>query len=153
MIPLTSSRRWPLLLLPILVSVALLLLVVILFGLGDIGESFKRFANSLLTSFSVASALLAVAMISYADSRDRPLAPIMAMFAMAAVGALLTLGILSFRGDLLLEGNGSAAAQILYNIVHLLVIFSALIVAGGLVLGTAFAIITRYDDVPIFEEE
>ena len=77
----------------------LLILVIIIFGLGDIGESFKRFANSLLTSFTVASALLAVAMLFYADSRDRPLSPVMAMLAMATVGAALTLGVVSFRGD------------------------------------------------------
>ncbi len=153
MTPLTSRRRWPLLLLPVLGCMALLILVIILFGLGDIGESFKRFANSLLTSFTVASALLAVAMLFYADSRDRPLSPVMAMLAMATVGAALTLGVLSFRGDLLLESNGSAMAQILYNVVQLLVISSALFIALGLVIGTAFAIITRVDDPPIFEEE
>ena len=153
MTALTSRRRWPLLLLPVLGCMALLILVIILFGLGDIGESFKRFANSLLTSFTVASALLAVAMLFYADSRDRPLSPVMAMLAMATVGAALTLGVLSFRGDLLLESNGSAMAQILYNVVQLLVISSALFIALGLVIGTAFAIITRFDDPPIFEEE
>ena len=44
-------------------------------------------------------------------------------------------------------------AQILYNVVQLLVISSALFIALGLVIGTAFAIITRFDDPPIFEEE
>jgi len=53
----------------------------------------------------------------------------------------------------LLEANGSAMAQILYNIIQLLVVTSALFIAGGLVLGTAFSIITRGEERSIFEEE
>jgi cytochrome b len=132
---------------------ALLMLVVFLFGVGGVEESFKRFANALLTSFSVVSALLAIAMFSYADSRERPLAPVFTMLAISVVGALLSFGTLSVGGDLLLESNGSAMAQILYNVVQLLVVTSALFIAGGLVLGTAFAIITRSVERTIFEEE
>jgi len=153
MTPLTSRRRWPLLMLPMVFCLGLLMLVMFLFGLGEVEESFKRFSNALLTSFSVVSALLAIAMFSYADSRERPLAPVLSMFAISAVGALLSFGILSTGGDILLESNGSAMAQILYNIVQLLVITSALFIAGGLVLGTAFAIITRSVERSIFEEE
>ena len=153
MIPLTSHRRWPLLVLPMLICLGLLMLVVFLFGLVEVEESFKRFANALLTSFSIVSALLAIAMFSYADSRERPLAPVITMIAVSAVGGLLTFGILSLGGDILLEANGSAMAQILYNIIQLLVVTSALFIAGGLVLGTAFSIITRGEERSIFEEE
>ena len=153
MTPLTSHRRWPLLVLPMLICLGLLMLVVFLFGLAEVEESFKRFANALLTSFSVVSALLAIAMFSYADSRERPLAPFFTMIAVSAVGLLLTIGILSVGGGLLLEANGSAMAQILYNIIQLLVVTSALFIAGGLVLGTAFSIITRGEERSIFEEE
>ena len=153
MTPLTSHRRWPLLVLPMLICLGLLMLVVFLFGLAEVEESFKRFANALLTSFSVVSALLAIAMFSYADSRERPLAPVFTMIAVSAVGGLLTFGILSVGGGILLEANGSAMAQILYNIIQLLVVTSALFIAGGLVLGTAFSIITRGEERSIFEEE
>ena len=153
MTPLTSHRRWPLLVLPMLICLGLLMFVVFLFGLVDVEESFKRFANALLTSFSVVSALLAIAMFSYADSRERPLAPVFTMIAVSAVGGFLTFGILSVGGDILLEANGSAMAQILYNIIQLLVVTSALFIAGGLVLGTAFSIITRGEERSIFEEE
>jgi len=153
MTPLTSRRRWPLLVIPMISCLALLMLVVFLFGVGGVEESFKRFANALLTSFSVVSALLAIAMFSYADSRERPLAPVFTMLAISVVGALLSFGTLSVGGDLLLESNGSAMAQILYNVVQLLVVTSALFIAGGLVLGTAFAIITRSVERTIFEEE
>ncbi len=153
MTPLTSRRRWPLLVIPMISCLALLMLVVFLFGVGGVEESFKRFANALLTSFSVVSALLAIAMFSYADSRERPLAPVFTMLAISVVGAILSFGTLSVGGDLLLESNGSAMAQILYNVVQLLVVTSALFIAGGLVLGTAFAIITRSVERTIFEEE
>jgi cytochrome b len=153
MTPLTSRRRWPLLVIPMISCLALLMLVVFLFGVGGVEESFKRFANALLTSFSVVSALLAIAMFSYADSRERPLAPVFTMLAISLVGAILSFGTLSVGGDLLLESNGSAMAQILYNVVQLLVVTSALFIAGGLVLGTAFAIITRSVERTIFEEE
>jgi len=153
MTPLTSHRRWPLLVLPMFICLGLLMLVVFLFGLVDVEESFKRFANALLTSFSVVSALLAIAMFSYADSRERPSSPVFTMIAVSVVGGLLTFGTLSVGGDLLLEANGSAMAQILYNIIQLLVVTSALFIAGGLVLGTAFSIITRGEERSIFEEE
>jgi len=153
MTPLTSRRRWPLLVIPMISCLALLMLVVFLFGVGGVEESFKRFANALLTSFSVVSALLAIAMFSYADSRERPLAPVFTMLAISVVGAILSFGTLFVGGDLLLESNGSAMAQILYNVVQLLVVTSALFIAGGLVLGTAFAIITRSVERTIFEEE
>ena len=153
MTPLTSHRRWPLLILPMLICLGLLMLVVFLFGLVEVEESFKRFANSLLTTFTVASGLLAIAMFSYADSRERPLAPVFMMATASAVGGLLSFGILSTGGNLLMEENGSAMAQILYNIVQLLVVSSALFIAGGLVLGIAFSIITRSGERKIFEEE
>ena len=151
--PLTSSRRWPLLVLPVLGCIALLMLVVLMFGLGDVEDSFKRFANALLTSFSATAAILAVAMWSYADSREKPLSAVIAMLAMAAVGAILTIALLSYGSDLLLEANGSALAQILYNIVQLLVIISALVIAGGLVLGIAFALLSKRSVSSLFDEE
>ena len=151
--PLTSSRRWPLLVLPVLGCIALLMLVVLMFGLGDVEDSFKRFANALLTSFSATAAILAVAMWSYADSREKPLSAGIALLAMAAVGAILTIALLSYGSDLLLEANGSALAQILYNIVQLLVIISALVIAGGLVLGIAFALLSKRSVPSLFDEE
>jgi hypothetical protein len=153
MTPLTSNRRWPLLVLPMLGCLLVLMLVLFLFGLGDVSESFKRFTNALLTSFSVSAAVLTIAMWSYADSRERPMAPIFAIGLMAMIGAILIFTALSFAGDLMLEANGTPMAQILYNIVQLLVIFSAIAIAGGLVLGTAFSLITARQPEPLFNEE
>lgn len=153
MTPLTSNRRWPLLVFPMLGCLLILMLVLFLFGLGDVSESFKRFTNALLTSFSVSAAVLAIAMWSYADSRERPMAPIFAISLMTIVGGVLTFSGLSFAGDLMLEANGTPMAQILYNIVQLLVIVSAIAIAGGLVLGTAFSLITARKPEPLFDEE
>ena len=153
MTPLTSNRRWPLLVLPMLGCLLVLMLVLLLFGLGDVSESFKRFTNALLTSFSVSAAVLTIAMWSYADSRERPMAPIIAIGLMAIIGGILTFTGLSFAGDLMLEANGTPMAQILYNIVQLLVIISAIVIAGGLVLGTAFTLITARQPEPLFNEE
>ena len=153
MTPLTSNRRWPLLVFPMLGCLLVLMLVLLLFGLGDVSESFKRFTNALLTSFSVSAAVLTIAMWSYADSRERPMAPILAIGLMAMIGGILTFAGLSFADDLMLEANGTAMAQILYNIVQLLVIISAIAIAGGLVLGTSFSLITARQPEPLFNEE
>lgn len=153
MTPLTSNRRWPLLVFPMLACLLVLMLVLFLFGLGDVSESSKRFTNTLLTSFSISSAVLAIAMWSYADSRDRPMAPIFVIGLMGIVGGVLTFTGLKFAGDLMLEANGTPVAQILYNIVHLLVTISAIAIAGGLVLGIAFSLITSRQLEPLFNEE
>jgi hypothetical protein len=77
----------------------------------------------------------------YADSRQRPLAPLFGMLAAAAMG-LLTSVILLDNTDMLMENNGSIRAQIMYNIVHMLVSAGAIVLAFGLALGLTFATIT-----------
>ena len=79
-----SLASWKLLLfaaaLPILVIMALNLSL----GEGIHKESFKRFANSILTSYIVVGLILLGNLFFYADSRHRPLAPLVGM--LVAIG-------------------------------------------------------------------
>ena len=140
------------LLAPSIILISILMLLELILGLGDVDDAFKRFANAILTSFTVASGILFGAMIFYADSRNRPLAPIFAMLFSTSVGAIITLVLLN-QGNLLLENNGDMWAQFLSNLVQLLVAFSALLISCIFVGGLTFAFITGRAPKTIFDEE
>ena len=112
-----------------------------------------RFANAMLTSFTLVSFMLMVTLISYGDARKRPIAPVLGMLLVVGVGVLLTLFFLS-QGDLLMEDNGSVRAQALSNIIR----FSTTAVGVGLAVlvvgGTLFASLMSGPSRTIhFEEE
>ncbi|MEJ6562216.1 MAG: hypothetical protein QNL85_00715 [Euryarchaeota archaeon] len=111
---------------------------------GSVGAgigSLPRFGNALLTSYTLGSLLLLGNLFFYADSRQRPLAPLVGMLAAASIGLLTTILLLN-QGDLLMEDNGSVRAQVLYNLVHMFVSAGAILLALGLALGSTFATIT-----------
>jgi len=145
-------------------SIALLAVSFLLFPLGicalalalhdDITDgTFKRFANSLLTSYTIGSFLLLFSLFIYGDKRKRPVAPLIGMFGAALVGVIISFMLLS-QGDLLMEDNGSIRAQALSNIIR----FSTSVIAIGvsvlLVGGIAFASLMNGPvKSHIFEEE
>lgn len=120
----------------------------------DITEgAFKRFANSLLTSYTIGSFLLLFSLFIYGDKRKRPVAPLVGMFGAALIGVMISFMLLS-QGDLLMEDNGSIRAQTLSNIIR----FSTTIIAVGisvlLVGGIGFAsLMNGTAKKHIFEEE
>lgn len=116
-------------------------------------DSLPRFGNAILTSYILGSLILLGNLFFYADSRQRPLAPLFGMFAAAAIGILVTVLLLS-QGDLLMENNGSIRAQILYNVVHMFVSGGAILLSIALGLGFTFATITAQKARrTVFEEE
>lgn len=116
-------------------------------------DSLPRFANALLTSYTLGSLVLLGNLFFYADSRQRPLAPLFGMLAAATIG-LFTSVILLDNVDLLMENNGSIRAQIMYNMVHMFVSAGAILLALGLALGLTFATITAQKArKTTFEEE
>ena len=91
-------------------------------------ESFKRFANAILTAYIITGILLMVNMFAYAGSRERPYAPIMGMI--IAIMAGIGIGfLLLYNNDIIMEDNGSFQAQALYNIVHIIASGFAMILA------------------------
>ena len=116
-------------------------------------DSLPRFANALLTAYTLGSLILFGNLFFYADSRQRPLAPLFGMLAAASIG-LLTSFMLLDQTDLLMEDNGSIRAQMLYNAVHMFVSPGAILLAFGLALGLTFATITAQKArKTTFEEE
>jgi len=116
-------------------------------------DSLPRFANALLTAYTLGSLILFGNLFFYADSRQRPLAPLFGMLAAASIG-LLTSFMLLDQTDLLMEDNGSIRAQMLYNAVHMFVSAGAILLAFGLALGLTFATITAQKArKTTFEEE
>ena len=81
-------------------------------------------------------------MFFYGESRNRPLAPIFAMIIAVLVGILATIFFIN-QGPMLLEGNGSVRAQLVYNIAHTIVSLSALILSLFIALGLLFSTITH----------
>ena len=73
------------------------------------------------------------------------------MFAVG-VGILISWSMVSYD-DLLLEANSGLRAQMLSNIVHLLVSGTAMLLASILALGMTFATITGRKRRVLFEEE
>ena len=124
------------------------------FALGaDVGsDAFKRFGNAVLTAYTLASGLLLVNIFFYADSRHRPLAPAVSMVFVTLAGAGLTMFLLS-NGDLLMEENGSARAQALYNVVRFLVSSAAILFASAVVMGLSFTALTSAPIRSFFDEE
>jgi RsiW-degrading membrane proteinase PrsW (M82 family) len=129
-----------LLVIPLLLLSVMLIFDLIL-GLGEVSTAFKRFANALLTSYTLGSGAMLGAMFFYADSRNKPLSPLIGMLFATFLGAVLMLFALSYS-DLLLEGNGSMQAQFFSNVVHLLVVTSAICAAFGLNAGLLMSFIS-----------
>ena len=121
----------------VLPFVAVVLSVIYLSG-GSTDGALVRFANALLTSFTLFSFILLLTLFVYGDARKRPLAPLFGMALSVGLGSLLTVYFLS-QGELLMEDNGSVRAQALSNIIR----FGTTAVGFGLALvvvaGTLFA--------------
>ena len=109
------------------------------FGIDQINP---RIANSALTAYILASTVLLGNMFFYGESRKRPMAPIFAMIISVLVGVLATIFFIN-QGPMLLEGNGSVRAQMVYNIAHTIVSLSALILSLFIALGLLFSSITH----------
>ena len=109
------------------------------FGIDELNP---RIANSALTAFILFSTLLLGNMFFYGESRNRPLAPIFSMAIAVMVGILATIFFIN-QGPMLLEGNGSVRAQLVYNIAHTIVSIIALSVSGLVTLGLMFSAITN----------
>ena len=60
------------------------------FSSFDTSDSFTRFANAILTSYTLGSLVLLGNLFFYADSRKRPLAPLFGMVLAVLIGILST---------------------------------------------------------------
>ena len=109
------------------------------FAIDDLNP---RVANSALTAFILASTVLLGNMFFYGESRNRPLSPIIAMIIAVSVGVLATIFFIN-QGPMLLEGNGSVRAQLVYNMAHTIVSISGLILSLMITLGLLFSAITH----------
>ena len=109
------------------------------FGIDEINP---RIANSALTAYILASTVLLGNMFFYGESRNRPLAPIFAMIIAVLVGVLATIFFIN-QGPMLLEGNGSVRAQLVYNIAHTIVSVTAIILSLLITIGLLFSTITN----------
>ena len=147
-----QGSSWKLLVLA--ASLPILVLVAIIVSLGDDfhPDSFKRFGNALLTSYVVVGILLIGNLFFYADSRHRPLAPLVGMVFALSVGLLISWILISYE-NLLLEANSGLRAQMLSNVVRLLVSVTAMGLASILAIGTTFALITGRPRRELFFEE
>ena len=120
-------------------------------GIGD--GTLIRFANSMLTSFTMISFLLLLTLFVYGDARKRPLAPLLGMLLCGVFGTALTLFFLS-QGDLLMEDNGSVRAQALSNVIRFSTTVIACVVAAVIVFGMLFASLMHTPPARLeFEEE
>ncbi len=118
----------------------------------DTSDSFTRFANAILTSYTLGSVILLGNLFFYADSRKRPLAPLFGMFLAVLLGILATTTLIGM-GPMLLEANGSVRAQTVYNVGHTIVSFFAIALASSICIGAMFATLTSGKKRKIFEEE
>ena len=146
------SKTWRIIIMAISAPPLLLMIIAVILGDEVTGQSFKRFANALITGYTFSAGLLFINMFFYADSRHRPLAPLFGMMLATISGSMITLWLLS-QGDLLLEENGSVRAQALSNIVRILVSLVALIMAVAVAVGGTFVAITSRPKRRLFEEE
>ena len=123
------------------------------FGIDDLNP---RIANSVLTSFILVSTFLLGNMFFYGESRKRPLAPIFGMIIAVLIGVFATVFFIN-QGPMLLEGNGSVRAQLVYNIGHTIVSILALTLSLIITLGILFSTIThsssKISNASFFEEE
>ena len=122
------------------------------FSSFDTSDSFTRFANAILTSYTLGSLVLLGNLFFYADSRKRPLAPLFGMVLAVLIGILATL-VLIGMGPMLLEANGSVIAQTVYNIGHTIVSFLAVSLAVAVCIGSMFATLTNGKKRKFFHEE
>ena len=124
--------------------VALFILPVIMIfvvglSLPEQGDApFKRFANSLLTSYSVVTLFLIANMVFYADSRHKPMSPIVGMFLSLIAGFGVAYLIFS-SGEIMYEQNSTFRAQIFSNIVRLVVTLASVLSAALIVVGVGFS--------------
>ena len=123
-----SQSSWKLLILAAILPILVLVAINITGGWkNDLHpESFKRFGNAVLTFVGM-------------------------MFALA-VGIIVSWALIS-NDDLLLEANSGLRAQMLSNVVHLLVSGTAMALALLLAVGVTFAMITGQERRVLFEEE
>ena len=146
------NASWKLLILAAILPILVLVTINTSISDGYHSESFKRFGNALLTSYVVMGMILLGNLFFYADSRHRPLAPLVGMVVAIGVGVLISWALVS-NDDLLLESNSGLRAQMLSNIVHLLVSTTAMLLAALLAIGATFAMITGRERRVLFEEE
>jgi len=147
-----STPSWKLLALAAVLPILVLVSISVSFENDSHPESFKRFGNAVLTSYVVMGIILIGNLFFYADSRHRPLAPLVGMIFALAVGLALSWALIS-NDDLLLEANSGLRAQLLSNVVHLLVSGTAMVLASILAFGMTFAMITGRERRLLFEEE
>ena len=149
-----SQSSWKLLILAAILPIQVLVAINVTAGWKhDLHpESFKRFGNAVLTSYVVMGIILIGNLFFYADSRHRPFAPFVGMMFALAVGIIVAWALIS-NDDLLLEANSGLRAQMLSNVVHLLVSGTAMALALLLAIGVTFAMITGQERRVLFEEE
>ena len=147
-----QEASWKLLILAALLPILVLVAIDVSLDNEFHPESFKRFGNAVLTSYVVMGMILVGNLFVYADSRHRHLAPFVGMMLALAVGILVAWALIS-NDDLLLEANSGLRAQMLSNIVHLLVSGTAMVLASVLAVGVTFAMITGRERRILFEEE
>lgn len=116
-----------------------LLISIVGFSLPEQGDApFKRFANSILTSYSVVTLFLIANMVFYADSRHKPMSPVVGMVLSLIAGSFVAYLLFS-TGEVMFEQNASIRAQVFSNIVQLLVTLLSVISAGLIVIGVGFS--------------
>ena len=147
-----SNSSWKLLVLAALLPILTLVAIDVSLNNNFHPESFKRFGNAVLTSYIIMGLILIGNLFFYADSRHRPSAPFVGMIFALAIGMLIAWALIS-QDDLLLEANSGLRAQMLSNVVHLLVSGTAMMVASILAIGYTFAAITGRERRILFEEE
>lgn len=147
-----QEASWKLLILAALLPILVLVAIDVSLDNDFHSESFKRFGNAVLTSYVIMGLILIGNLFFYADSRHRPFAPFVGMIFALAVGILVAWALIS-NDDLLLEANSGLRAQMLSNIVHLLVSGTAMALASILAVGATFAMITGRERRLLFEEE
>lgn len=147
-----ATSSWRLLVLAALLPILVLVAIDVSLDYDSHPESFKRFGNAVLTSYIIVGLVLIGNLFFYADSRHRPSAPFVGMFFALGIGMLIAWALIS-QDDLLLEANSGLRAQMLSNVVHLLVSGTAMLVASILAVGFTFAAITGRERRILFEEE
>ena len=116
-----------------------LLISIVGFSLPEQGDApFKRFANSILTSYSVVTLFLIANMVFYADSRHKPMSPVVGMVLSLIAGSFVAYLLFS-TGEVMFEQNASIRAQVFSNIVQLSVTLLSVISAGLIVIGVGFS--------------
>ena len=146
------DASWKLLILAAILPILVLVTINTSIADGYHSESFKRFGNALLTSYVVMGMILLGNLFFYADSRNRPLAPLFGMSLAVLLGLLATITLIGL-GPMLLESNGSVRAQTVYNIGHTIVSFFAIALASSICIGAMFATLTSGKKRRIFDEE